>query len=276
MSVPSEEQQGQVQDSNESQGHPAWQEVLDVLNELPDELKELYIPQVTEKLKEFDQSVQNKFSVYNPYKPLVDNEVPMEFIQQAVYLAQQLEQNPEEVVARAIESFNLEKFKPQQVQPNPSETDPDEELDMSDLQGLENHPLFKELKAKAEELDQWKQEQESYTEEEDAAEMLAEYLSGLHDEHGEFNDFFVTALMANGIDAEEAIETYQSTVKTEAEKFAEALGQGQQQSTPPVVLGNSGTAGSGIPSEPVSMGKMSKGEVSDLAAKFIEEANKQG
>lgn len=274
--MPEDEQQGQVQDNNESQGHPAWQEVLDVLNELPDELKELYIPQVTEKLKEFDQSVQNKFSVFNPYKPLVDNSVPMEYIEQAVYLAQQLEQNPEEVVARAIESFNLEKFKPQQVQQKPSEEDPDEELDLTDLQGLENHPAFKQLQEQAEELKRWKQEQETHYEEEDAAELLSQYLEGLHEEHGEFNDFFVTALMANGIDAEEAIETYQSTVKTEAEKFAESLNPGTQQSTPPVVLGNSGNTGSGVPNEPVSMGKMSAGEVSDLAAKFIEEANKQG
>lgn len=258
---------------SESQGHPAWQEILSVL---PEE----FHPLITPKLQEWDEKVQGKLqdqSAFEPYKPLIENKIPMEYIEQAVWLAKTFEENPEDVVAKAIESFNLEKFKPQEQAPATSSTpNPEEELDLTDLEGLENHPAFKQLQEQAEELKRWKQEQESSKEEANASEILEQYLKELHEEKGEFNDFFVTALMANGIDAEEAIETYQTTVKSEAEKLAEALNTETQQSNPPVVMGNSGTAGSGIPEEPVSLGKMGKGEVSDLAAKFIEEANKQG
>lgn len=261
-------------EEQQSQGHPAWQEILD---ELPEELH----PLITPKLQAWDQGVQQKLqearAPFDPYKPLVDNNIPLEVIQQALWLAQEFENNPETVVEKAIESFNLERFKVQQQ--IPPETPPGSEFDTNefgdvDLSGLENHPVFQQLKRQADELAAWKKSQEEAEETETAATELEEYLESLHTDHGEFNDLFVTALMANGLDAVEAIQTYQETVKSEASKLAEALNPSTSQQ-PPVVVGGAGNSGSGIPDQPVSLGRMGAGDVSDLVTQMIEQANNQ-
>lgn len=261
---------------DESQGHPAWQEILSIL---PDEFHPLIKP----KLEEWDTKVQGKLqdlNKYDPYKPLVENNVPLESIQQAMWLAQQFETNPEAVVKQAIEAFGLEGFNTTPVSNTSDEDEDDEDYEDDDeydednpLAGLENHPAYKELKQKYDEVDRILKSQQSKVEEEESATQLEEYLKGLHDEHGEFNDLFVTALLANGVDAEEAIQTYQESVKSDAQKLAEALAaQNGQQKPPPVIMGGAGNAGSGIPEQPIKMGDLKKGDVNDLVTQYLEQA----
>lgn len=257
------EQQSQGLDA----GHPAWQEILSVL---PDELH----PLITPKLEEWDRGVQQKLqdsSKFEAYKPLVEHNVPLESIQQALWLAQQFEENPEEVVQKAIDAFNLERFK---TPANSAEDDDDEDYEYDEddpLAGLENHPAYAELKKKYDEVQGFLDQQRQTKEEEEASTELEQYLEEMHKEHGDFNDLFVTALLANGVQAEEAIQMYQSTIKTEAEKLAEALGQ-RPNTQPPVVMGGAGTAGSGVPEQPISFGSMRKGDVKDLVTQYLEQA----
>jgi hypothetical protein len=255
--------------NDQSQGHPAWQEILSVV---PEELH----PLLTPKLQEWDQGVQAKLqdlNKYQTYQPLVDNNVPLDAVEQALYLAHQFENNPEEVVARAIEAFNLEQFK-QGQQTNGSNSEEDEGMELDEenpLAGLENHPAYKQLLEKANQIEQFQLQQQEAISEEQAASELREYLDELHEEHGEFNDLFVTALLANGVEADEAVNMFQETVKTEAEKLAEARGQ-TTKVPPPVVMGGAGTTGSGSPDQTVRMGDLSKSAIADIAAQFIQNA----
>jgi hypothetical protein len=260
--VPETEQQG-----SQGQGHPAWQEILDVL---PDELH----PLVTPKLQEWDNGVKAKLqdlNKYSAYEPLVENEVPFEAIQQAMYLAQQFETNPELVVERAIESFGLDKFRQQQqaAQQQATVTPEGEEVEYEDgdnpLAGLENHPAYQQLLQQA---------QEAYQYEEEAATQLEQYLEELHEEHGEFDDLYVTAMLANGLEAKDAISNFQSLVKAEAEKLAGT--STAQQDPPPVVMGAAGNSGSGLPESNVRLGDLGKGAVADMVAQMIANAENPG
>lgn len=257
-------------------GHPAWQEILEVI---PDNLH----PLVTPKLQEWDTKVKGQLeelNKYDAYKPLVEHDVPLDTIQQALYLAQQFENQPDVVVRNAINAFGLqgvlEEYAKEQGFVNNDDEDDDVEYDENDpLAGLESHPLFKQLQEKAQQIEEWEQQQQLSQQEQEAEAQLDAYLEELHENHGEFDDYYVTALLANGMDAEEAINQFQSLVKTQAEKLAGTLNPGQQREQPPVVMGGAGNAGSGLPEQTTRLGDMNKSSIADLAEQFIKNAQSQ-
>lgn len=268
---------------NENQGHPAWQEILSVL---PESLHSV----VTPKLQEWDQGVQQKLtdvrSQYDPYKELVDNNVSMDQVQQALMLALTLEQDPERVVEQAIEHFGIEKYKAQaqqQVQPPVSVPDEDEDdLDMSNMtfEQMQNNPALKPFFDKQKELEDWVNSQREAEENRTAESQLEDYLKGLHEnpDYGEFNDLFVTALMSNGVSAEDAIKQYHETVNQAAQALTQAqdpnqtqqnIGSGNNQQ-PPVVMGSAGNVGSGLPNNEIQFGKLSNSETNDMVMKILQ------
>lgn len=261
----------------ESQGHPAWQPILEALNELPDDFRAIVEPKITEQLQSWDQTVQGKLqdtsSKYEPYKPLIEHNVPMDKVEQALWIAHNLENNPQEVIEQAIKAYNLEYVPKSQVQQvTPSEIDNNEEEDF-DLQGLENHPLIKQMQEQFQQMQQREQQYQEQEQQQTAQQQLESYLKELHDEHGAFNDLYVTALMANGADPVEAIEEYQNSVKAAAQ---EMLGQQQNSEQPPIVMGEEGTSGSGLPADQTDLGAMKSSDVEDLVIQMINAGNNPG
>jgi hypothetical protein len=209
---------------------------------------------------------------YDAYKPLVEHEVPLDTIQQALWLANQFETNPEEVIRHAINQFGLDNLLQEQGEQVSGQQQEEElELDPDDpLNGLQDHPLFQQLQERAQRLEEWEREQQALMQEEEASEQLDQFIAGLHNEHGDFDDLYVTALMANGMDPKDAVQQFKDLVQTHAQQLAETLNPGQQsQEQPPVVMGGAGNAGSGLPEPPTSLGKLSKGATADLAEQFI-------
>lgn len=257
-------------------GHPAWE---DFLTDVPDDLH----PLLRGKLEEWDRNVntrlENVHNEYNAYKPLVENNVDMESIQQALWLADQLEQNPGGVVAKAIEAFGLDyipKDQQQQQIPDPN----DEDFDMTDLAGLENHPAFKALAEKAEQADAILRQQQEQQQEQQAIAELDQYLEELHKtpDIGEFDDNYVTALMAQGLDGEDAVKEYQRVVSDAITKMGLVPGQQQQQTSPgqqqvPVVMGSEGNSGTGIPNETVNFAGMNRGSVNEVVMNYLAAQN---
>ncbi len=258
------------------QGHPAWQEYLEGI---PDDLQ----PLVTQAFAKWDQDMQGKlqgvqeqYKPYEAYKPLIENEVPLDTVSQALWLAQQLEENPEDIIKQAIEAFNLD-FVPKGQAPANTPDDDDEEFDMTDLAGLENHPAFKALQEKANEADRILRQQQESQQETEATAQLEQYLSELHSneeitKNGDFDDLYVTALMAQGVDAEDAVKQYQETVNSRAR---ELMGQNNQQDPPPVVMGGDGNSGSGVPNEIPKMGNLRRGEVNDVVMQYLNQQGQQ-
>jgi hypothetical protein len=275
--------ENEQQEEQQSQGHPAWQAILE---KLPDDLQPLVRPE----LENWDKGVQGKlqevrsqYEGFDPYKPLIENNIPMERVEQALWLAQQLDQNPQGVVDQAIKAFDLQYAPVTAKNSNPSQDDDEYEFGDDDeyedtpkprrqasdpLAGLENHPAFQQIKEKAEQLDQLLSQQRQEQEQEEASTQLEGYLSELKQTHGEFDDLYVTALMANGMEAEEAIERYKNTITSQAQALYQQHNQGNQ-SPPPVVMGEDGTSGSGMPVENTRMGALKQSQVDDIVLQML-------
>lgn len=250
-------------------GHPAWQEIVGVL---PEELQSL----ITPKLKEWDDKIQGKFSEvheqYDPYKPLIDNSISIDQVEQALYVAHMLENDPATLIQNAIEHFNLEQF--QLVDPEENNNDGEESYEMTDgelsLEALRKNPQFKEFFERQDQIAAYVESQQASAADQQASQQVSEYLESLHGTVGEFDDLYVTALMAQGFDGEKAAKQFQETVSQAAAKL------NPQPAVPPVVapivIGSSGTTGSGIPNEPVSLGAMKNSEVTDLVTQYLQNA----
>lgn len=266
--APNDQQQDDQQQVN---GHPAWDEILNVV---PDEFHEMLKP----TLKKWDDGVQEKFQQihqqYDPYKPLVENNIPLDEVQQALYLAHQLNTNPAELVQQAIDHFNLEQFKQAQSQQQQNLNDPDDPDGSEDfsLDDLEDDPRYKALLEKQREIESKITKREQEEQEQEAEQALEQYLGELREAHGEFDENYVVTLLANGVDGEAAVKQFQNTVS----QAAQALIQQQQEQNPPrqtaVIAGSGGTSGSGVPDQPLKFGEMKDGQVSDLVAEYIKNA----
>lgn len=255
--------QGQQPEDNGTNGHPAWQEILD---QLPDDLH----PLITPKLQAWEQGVQQKLqsvhSQYDPYKPLVENKIPVDMVEQALYLHHQLENNPQDLIAKAIEHYKLDYVPKDQVQVNTSEDLEDLEFDGVDIT---KHPAFQQLSKQLEEMNSTLTAQQQAEKEAAEQEELDNYLNELEEQKGPFNKLMVATLIANGMDGEQAVETYKAEI---AQAVQQALGTNQQQTQqPPVVMGGDGTTGSGLPEQPVKMGNLSKDELLKLSMQFLEQ-----
>ncbi len=258
------------QGSNEpnAQGHPAYQAILD---SLPESLRPIVLPQ----LEAMDKGVQDKLQAvqaqYDPYKKFAEGKVDPAVIEQSLYLANMLQQDPEGFVKRAIDNFNIEAYKQQPVQQQVA-SELDEEFDGVDIT---KHPAVKQMMEQLSTLQQtqqtWQQQQEQSKYEQD----LEAYLDGLEKEHGEFDRLYVSAMLANEVDGPQAVKQYQDMVNAAALKLTGST-DGQQQvaqqvtpNTPPVVMGAAGTAGSGSPNEPINMGAMKDGDVLNMVEQML-------
>lgn len=254
--------------------HAAWKKILDVL---PEDLHNLVKP----VLKEWDQGVNERFrQIHKEYEPLKDfKDVDPEELKRGIYLLQQFEANPADVVKNAIDAFDLQD---QFVDPSTIQqatVDPDDldlDLDMNDNDIL-NHPMIKQM---SEALEKMQADTEARQEQERAAAQQKEFeaqLEALKAEHGDFNPLVVTALIAQGVEGEEAVKAYKEAVnKAAADQLAQQNGNQQQNTAPPVVMGGDGTTGSGMPENGVDLGGMRKTDVNDLVVQMLEaQANQQ-
>lgn len=261
---------GQESNAEEVKIHPAYQEILD---SLPESLHSQVIP----TLKKWDEGVQKKINdlhtTYDPYKNFIENNVPTDYIEQAIVLMDSFNENPEEVVAKAVEHYNLdwaqkaelEKQLKEAERVNRSSNDDDDD----DLVDLEEDERFLEVQKTTKELAEWRKAQE---EEREAAKEQKEYedlMSDLHEKHGEFDDTVVTALLASGMDGEKAVKRYEEIVNQAAAKISN-----QGVPTPPKVLGGNGSSGSGIPHNDISFGKMKQSDVNAVVAEMLSKADK--
>ena len=264
MSVQPNEPQGPNPEEQQN-GHPAWQEVLDAL---PDDLQPLIRPKLEDWDKRQQDKVQGLHQQYDPYKKLVENQIPVDLVEQALYLHNMLETNPKDLVAKAIEHYGLEYIPKDQAQQVSSE-DLD---DLDDFDGVDitKHPAFQKLAEQLESVNSTLTAQQQREQQEAEEAELDNYLEELEKKHGSFNKLMVATLIANGMDGDQAVDTYKDEI---AKAVQEALGNNQQQQNnpPPVVMGGDGTTGSGLPAQTTRMGDLKKNELNDLVMQFLEQ-----
>lgn len=251
-------------DAGNNGGHPAWQEILDVL---PDSLHSL----VTPTLEKWDKGVQERFNQfhqkYDPYKDFVEQGVDTGLINQALGLVQQLEQNPESVIQQAIDAFGLDYVKKELIAQQQAQEDDDEDTYYSDSNvDLSKDPRYKAMEEAVTKLQsqfETQQQQETFQQQQ---QEFDQYLKELETSHGNFDKNYVTALISQGVDGAEAVKQYQNTINQAAAQLA---AQQNPKPTVPQVMGGDGTTGSGVPEAPIKFGSMKNADVNQLVTEML-------
>jgi hypothetical protein len=278
MSVPTPEAQPNDQAGQQnSDGHPAWNEIL---SEIPEELHGLIKP----KLEAWDKGVQEKITglhqEYEPFKELKAQGADVQAIENSLRFAQLFETDPEAVIRNAIQHYQLEEALADMlgVEYEDDEGD-DDDYDEDDDDEEEEVPHWaKNLNRRLTAAEQRQLEREQAEEESRMQEVIDQYLEDLHeqfDEEGKpvFNDEFVLTLMASGVDGEEAVKQFYSYL---GGNQAGNSTQTSTSDTAPVVAGAGGSVGSGVPVDSKKFGDMERDEIDDYVAQAIAQAIQQG
>ena len=260
------DQNNDQQDSGNN--HPAYQHILDAL---PEDLHPVIVPE----LKKWDAGVTQKFQeIHNGYEPIkgfkdfADNGISKEDLDMALGVVNMMREKPDEVVQELVKNFDLGYVPKSELEKLQEQLNNDDDFGLDDNIDIENHPAFKALKDQLGDLSEFKTQAEQTRQQAEAEKAVTEYLETLKKEHGEFDNDYVSILIANGVDGAEAVTRYQETVNQAAQRLA-----GAEQETPdetPVVLGGNSSGGSGLPDGGVDYGKMSpqdlKAHVASIAA----------
>lgn len=110
-------------DNGEPKVNPAWQKVLDTL---PQEFHKQVIPE----FQSWDNNFAEVQSKYAPYKPLLENNIPYEQVENSIKLAQSLAADPHALWAELGRRFG---FGTEQGQQQVNEPDNEEDNDLPDL-----------------------------------------------------------------------------------------------------------------------------------------------
>ncbi len=296
-------------DNVQSGGHPAWQEYL---KDIPAAIH----PVVQAAFQKWDANVQQRLqevhTQYAPlkvYQPLADNKIPIQYVGQALQFATELEQDPKAWVAKVNTQLDLgfvpleEVQRQAQASPDPFSDDFSDEVDIT------QHPKFKEMFEMMSQMQERVNQQDQQSQEEKEAAEFYEYLDDLVAETPFKDDedakMLITAFMSQGLEGPEALAKIQGKfVQSLANNAEQNLNNEQPQSSgnplvdavmaqinpvatdpvgyaepegqAPVVMGNSGNAGSGVPAQPIDFGAMKTDDINSVVAQALQQTAENG
>lgn len=207
--VAPQQQQGQ---QSQQQGNPAWKELLDIM---PSNLH----PQMQPVLDKWEQGVQQRFQQhaeqmqrYEPYNALIENNVPMDYIEQALSVAQLIDENPQGFMQQLQAIFGGDDGQyDEQGQNGYDNGDQDGTFDQQQWD-LSQDPRFQELQQHQDLLaqhiaQQMQQEQEAQEDQE-----LDTMLDDLRQQYGDYDERYVITMAASGVHPEDAVKQYMEMV----------------------------------------------------------------
>lgn len=256
-------QQGNGQQPQQ-QGNPAWKELLDIM---PSNLH----PQMQPVLDKWEQGVQQRFQQhaeqmqrYEPYQALIDNNVPMDYIEQALSVAQLIDENPQGFMQQLQAIFGGDEGQQYEQGPNGQEYDyGDQEGTFEQQQwDLSQDPRFQELQQHQDLLaqhiaGQMQAEQEA---QEDAE--LDEMLDSLRQQYGDYDERYVITMAASGMHPEEAVKAYHEMVNN-------IRSQPRADANLPRIVSPS----NGMPSEQVDVANLSDADRRKLVQNILSQAS---
>jgi hypothetical protein len=249
------------QENNSGGGHPAWQEILD---QIPDELHHLVTPTLEKWDKGVQEKIQSLHSQFDPYKDVVSDYDP-EAVATAIAIAEQIQANPQEVITRIADAYGISIAEATQaVTGGQGAVDNEVDLDDEDLPPALKAQM-EATQAQLAEIQAFQEAERQAQEDAELEAMLTEYLDGLRQKHGDFDEDYVVALMGNGVDGEEAVTRYKSIAAPQAP-------QNPVLNPAPAVLGSGGS----VPSGGIDVTKLGKAETEDLIIQALRNANQEG
>lgn len=245
-----------------SNPNPAHEEALKLV---PQEFHHLLVP----VFKKWDQNVQDRFSEineeYKAFKPFIENNVDPRYILQAVQLADALQDDPKTVIDNMNSTWGLgyvSKEEAEQLVAAGSSTETNDDP-FNNNDDILNHPTVKKMQETLDSLQNSYQSDKQLEEEEEALAEFEDYLDGLEETYKEkklpFNRMVVTALISQGLDGEEAVAQYHKELAVNLN--VDTSTNDKPDNEAPVIMGQAGSTGAGVPDGSVDFGALSKGDL---------------
>jgi hypothetical protein len=260
--------------------NPAWNEILNVL---PQEFHSL----VTPALKKWDQGfhsklaeVRDEYKDYANFKEFVDNGIDPQFVKNAVYLAEALQNNPGDVLKQINEGYDLGYISPDEAAKlQPSQPNEDEDLFSGD--DIFKDPRVKAMKDSLDSIQTTYEQDRAAAEEQRLIEQFEQYITGLEQkceaDNVPFNRDFITALMSQGISGEDALTQFHQLLASQGvntDTTDEQPPANNEQ--PPPVMGGEGSVGSGTPDGSISIGSLSKNALNATVEQMLAQQANSG
>lgn len=254
--------------TQESNVNPNWNEALELL---PDDMLRNRLTPVFEKWDKNNNSrfekVQQEYAKYDPYKPLIENEVPFEEIQLAWQLREQIANDPKVIFERLAQHLGYDissllngEQSQGLVEDNPEGTSNPEIAEIKRVQEMQNAYLAQQYQREQEiQQQQWEKEQYDKT----AAE-----LNKLEETYGKFDRnravqfaIFESNQTGKPVNIETGVKALMA--------YNDEIIKSRANNTAPNVFSGTG----GMPSGQVDTSKMSDDEVVKYAAALAKAKN---
>lgn len=239
--------------------NPAWQELYGVL---PESLR----PVVAPVLQKWEQGTQQQFQQYaeqmrafEPYQELIDAGVPADRIEQALAVAQLIDQDPRGFLSQMQTFFPDEEQSQQRQQSDDGYTFEEQPFE------LNNDPQFRQIQEQQDLIAQVLTAQLENERAQEEDQLLDQELTRLQEEYGEFDENYVFGLALNGVELEDAVKRYFDLVQN-------------IRSTPradnglPSII----SPGGGMPSERFDPAEMTNEQRKQYVLNYLAQANNQG
>lgn len=230
----------------------------DYLTELPDSVKPLVEPLFKKWDGDVTQRFQTVHSEYEPLKPfqeIVNNGWEFNDVQQALILAQTLNDNPEAVYKALVEAY---KFGETGTGPVGEPVNPPDD---GTTGGTITDPEFLRIKEMTEAMAQLLTQQQQQAEAAQQDAQLNATIADLKQKYGEFDDQYVMTKVYAGSTWDQAVADFQQLIASHAANRVE----------PPVIMGSGG----GLPSQVVTPGSMSDKDRKSLVTQLLAQAAQQ-
>lgn len=256
-SIPGTQQQ---QTPPQNEGNPAWKELFDIM---PSQLH----PQIRPILDKWEQGTQQRFQQhaetikqYEPYRDLIENNVPMEYIEQALSIAQLIDENPQGFMQQLQSIFGGDQE--QEYEQGPNGYDDQEGTFEQQQWDLTQDPKFQELQQHQDLLANYIAQQ--MTQEQEASEdaELDTMLDDLRERYGDYDERYVVTMAASGMHPEDAVKQYMEMVNgIRSQPRADA-------GLPRIV-----SPSNGMPSEQIDVANLSDGDRKRLVQNILAQAS---
>lgn len=235
----------------------------DFLQRVPEEHREILKPYVGQWDAGVTRRFQSIHSEYEPYKQFKENGISADVLQQGVTLVDLLNNNPNYL-------FQLLK---QELGDEQGSGEPPQSGQNEELQGLPPELLdrFNNNENALKGLVDYLVNQEQAQKEAAEDQALADLLTSLHTEYGNFDDGFVVGRIAQGMTPDDAIKEWNSVLQA-ALSDQDKSGNGPGASAPPVLRGG----GRSLPLGGTDVKKASNKDVTDLVTNVLQQANASG
>lgn len=176
--------------------NPAWSSLVE---KLPSSLLPVITPELKSWDEKFQQQLQQVHSQYEPYKELIDNQVPAENLQQAWQMFNLMNENPQLVFDQMKEFYGFGQDGQGQQEQQPNNPEEENGFDFNNPEAdITQHPKFQELAQNQQMLAQFLVEQQQQEASKQAEVQIESEISSITEKYPFINELQLIQLAMGG------------------------------------------------------------------------------